>query len=94
MQIICVGDLCCDLIVPFGKMQEALRSGDISKEVTDRLQVTMQCGGSVGNVTRHLGRLNTHPVFITPLKKDSLGEYLRDGEEWRGHELGSAVRKI
>ena len=73
VQIICVGDLCCDLIVPYGKMQEALRSGDISKEVTDKLQVTMQCGGSVGNVARHLGRLKKRPVFITPLKKDGLG---------------------
>ena len=87
VQIICVGDLCCDLIVPYGKMQEALRSGDISKKVTDRLQVTMQCGGSVGNVTRHLGRLNTHPVFITPLKKDSLGEYLSSEMEKNGVDM-------
>ncbi len=91
VQIICVGDLCCDLIVPFGKMQEALRSGDISKEVTDRLQVTMQCGGSVGNVARHLGRLNTHPVFITPLKKDSLGEYLSSEMEKNGVDMSWAA---
>ena len=35
MKIICVGDLCCDLIVPYGKMQDALARGDISKETTD-----------------------------------------------------------
>ena len=87
MHIICVGDLCCDLIVPYGKMQQALRSFDISKEVTDQLQVTMQCGGSVGNVARHLGRLEAHPVFITPLKRDSLGEYLSAEMEKNGVDM-------
>lgn len=87
MHIICVGDLCCDLIVPYGKMQQALRSFDISKEVTDQLQVTMQCGGSVGNVARHLGRLDAHPVFITPLKRDSLGEYLSAEMEKNGVDM-------
>ncbi len=87
MHIICVGDLCCDLIVPYGKMQQALRSFDISKEMTDQLQVTMQCGGSVGNVARHLGRLDAHPVFITPLKRDSLGEYLSAEMEKNGVDM-------
>ena len=87
MHIICVGDLCCDLIVPYGKMQQALRSFDISKEVTDQLQVTMQCGGSVGNVARHLGRLEAHPIFITPLKRDSLGEFLSAEMEKNGVDM-------
>ena len=87
MQIICVGDLCCDLIVPYGKMQEALARGDISKETTDSLQVTMQCGGSVGNVARHLGQLHAGPVFVTPLKKDSLGEYLCSEMEKKGVDM-------
>ena len=86
-QIICVGDLCCDLIVPYGQMQNALTCGDISKETTDRLQVTMQCGGSVGNVARHLGRLQRHPVFITPLKKDALGAYLSSEMEKNGVDM-------
>ncbi len=75
-RIICVGDLCCDLIVPYGKMRQALQAGDISKETTDRLQVAMQCGGSVGNTARHLGALGDNPIFVTPLKMDSLGDYL------------------
>ena len=87
MKIICVGDLCCDLIVPYGKMQDALARGDISKETTDRLQVTMQCGGSVGNVARHLGKLQENPVFITPLKKDNLGEYLSGEMEKAGVDM-------
>ena len=86
-QVICIGDLCCDLIVPYGKMQDALARGDISKEVTDALQVTMQCGGSVGNVARHLGHLGAHPVFVTPLKRDQLGEYLAGEMEKRGVDM-------
>ena len=89
--IICVGDLCCDLIVPYGKMQEALVSGDISKEVTSRLQVRMQCGGSVGNVARHLGRMGAGPVFITPVKKDALGIYLSEQMEKLGVNMHWSV---
>ncbi len=86
-QIICVGDLCCDLIVPYGKMKQALRLGDISKETTDALQVEMQCGGSVGNAARHLGSMQAHPVFVTPLKTDSLGQYLQDQMEAAGVDM-------
>ena len=91
MQIICVGDLCCDLIVPYGRMQEALSRGDISRETTEQLLVRMQCGGSVGNVARHLGRLNAHPVFVTPLKRDSLGEYLSSEMEKMGVNMDWTV---
>ncbi len=86
-QIICVGDLCCDLIVPYGNMQQALRLGDISKETTDRLQVSMQCGGSVGNVARHLGALGDNPIFVTPLKMDSLGSYLFEKMQEAGVDM-------
>ena len=91
MQIICVGDLCCDLIVPYGRMQEALSRGDISRATTEQLLVRMQCGGSVGNVARHLGRLNAHPVFVTPLKRDSLGEYLSSEMEKMGVNMDWTV---
>ena len=87
MQIICVGDLCCDLIVPYGKMQETLARCDISKETTGSLQVTMQCGGSVGNVARHLGLLLADPIFITPLKRDDLGEFLCSEMEKKGVDM-------
>ena len=87
MQIICVGDLCCDLIVPYGKMQEALACGDIRKETAEKLQVRMQCGGSVGNVARHLGRLNAHPVFVTPVCRDPLGDYLTAQMEEAGVDM-------
>ncbi len=86
-QIICAGDLCCDLIVPYGRMQQALRLGDISKETTDQLQVSMRCGGSVGNVARHLGALGDNPIFVTPLKMDSLGLYLSEQMQEAGVDM-------
>ena len=87
MQIICVGDLCCDLIVPYGKMLDALARGDIRKEVTDQMQVRMQCGGSVGNVARHLGQMKAKPVFITPVGQDPLGEFLSSEMEKKGVDM-------
>lgn len=87
MQIICVGDLCCDLIVPYGKMRMALANGNISKELAETLQVSMQCGGSVGNVARHLGRMDANPIFVTPLRRDSLGEYLVSEMEKMGVDM-------
>ena len=80
--MICVGDLCCDLIVPYGGMRSALARGDFSKETADSMLVRMQCGGSVANVARNIGKLSdseSRPRFITPLKLDELGLYL-EGE--------------
>ena len=87
MQIICVGDLCCDLVVPYGRMREALREGAVSKETADSLLIRMQCGGSVGNVARHLGRLGSRPVFLTPLKRDELGTFLAGEMEKAGADM-------
>ena len=76
-RIICVGDLCCDIVVPYGKMKEALSCGDITRRTTESLQAEIRCGGSVGNMVRVLGRLGQHPVFVTPLKEDELGKFLK-----------------
>ena len=91
MRIICVGDLCCDLIVPYGKMRQALSLGDFSKETADALQVSMQCGGSVGNVARHLGALGANPVFVTPLRRDALGNFLAGEMEKKGVDMRYAA---
>ena len=87
MQIICVGDLCCDLVIPYGRMRQALREGAVSKETADSLLIRMQCGGSVGNVARHLGRLGSRPVFLTPLKRDELGTFLAGEMEKAGADM-------
>lgn len=76
--IICVGDLCCDLIVPYGEMKQTLKKKDISKSTVDKMQVRMKCGGSVSNTVRMLGQIGQHPIFVTPLKEDDLGAFLKD----------------
>ncbi|MBQ1312043.1 MAG: carbohydrate kinase family protein [Blautia sp.] len=87
MQIICIGDLCCDLVVPYGKMREILASGDIRKETISKMQVRMQCGGSVGNVAGHLGKMGLRPVFATPVGRDPLGDYLSEEMEKSGVDM-------
>ena len=87
MQIFCIGDLCCDLIIPYGKMKQMLAAGDISKSSASGVQVAMRCGGSVGNTARALGRLSARPVFLTPLSEDELGLWLKKQME----DVGSMI---
>ena len=94
MSVICVGDLCCDLIVPYGGMRAALARGDFSKKTADSMLVRMQCGGSVANVARNIGKLSdpeSRPLFITPLKLDELGLYLEGEMEKAGVDMSGAV---
>ncbi len=91
MSIICVGDLCCDLIVPYGKMKEALAAGDFSSGSASSMLVKMQCGGSVGNTVRALGSLGAKPLFVTPLKEDDLGLFLKSEMEKSGADMRFAT---
>lgn len=60
-EIICIGDLCADLLVPFDP----------------REKIQYRCGGSVGNTVQVLGKMNQKPVFITPVGNDQNGGYLK-----------------
>ena len=91
MQIFCIGDLCCDLIIPYGKMKQMLAAGDISKSSASGVQVAMRCGGSVGNTARALGRLSARPVFLTPLREDELGLWLKKQMEDAGVDMSLTV---
>jgi sugar/nucleoside kinase (ribokinase family) len=91
MRIFCIGDLCCDLIIPYGKMKQMLAADDISKSSASGVQVSMRCGGSVGNTARALGRLSAHPVFLTPLKEDELGCWLKKQMEDAGVDMSLTV---
>ena len=91
MHIICLGDLCCDLIVPYGKMQKILASPDLSGEKAGMMNVSMQCGGSVANVARTLGKLGDRPIMVTPVGGDDLGQYLRSEMEKAGVDMDYAV---
>ena len=91
MRIFCIGDLCCDLIIPYGKMKQMLAAGDISKSSASGVQVAMRCGGSVGNTARALGRLSARPVFLTPLREDELGLWLKKQMEDAGVDMSLTV---
>ena len=91
MQIFCIGDLCCDLIIPYGKMKQMLAAGDISKSSASGVQVAMRCGGSVGNTARALGHLSARPVFLTPLREDELGLWLKKQMEDAGVDMSLTV---
>lgn len=60
-EIICIGDLCADLLVPFDPREE----------------IRYRCGGSVGNTVQVLGKMNQRPVFITPVGNDQNGRCLK-----------------
>lgn len=59
--IICIGDLCADLLIPYGARKE----------------IEYRCAGSVGNTAQVLGRMNQKPIFIAPIGNDQNGSFLR-----------------
>ena len=74
-RIVCIGDLCADLIIPYGEAKKnisAIKEGNIKSQ-----SVTLRSGGTVGNTSMVLGKLGADPVFITDLCEDSLGKFLR-----------------
>lgn len=84
-RIICIGDLCADLIIPYGEYKayiSALKEGDIKSR-----DVELRSGGTVGNTCRVLGRLGSKPYFITDLCEDSLGRFLRGEMEKDGVDM-------
>ena len=84
-KIICVGDLCADLIIPYGEAKSnisAIKEGEIKSQ-----SVELRSGGTVGNTCRVLGRLGSKPFFITDLCDDSLGRFLRTEMEKDGVDM-------
>ena len=55
MDILCVGDLNGDLIVPYGKALKQSKG-------EDPVQVSFRVGGTVSNTVQFLGRLGTIPI--------------------------------
>lgn len=84
-KIICVGDLCADLIIPYGEAKSnisAIKEGEIKSQ-----SVELRSGGTVGNTCRVLGRLGSKPFFVTDLCDDSLGRFLRTEMEKDGVDM-------
>ena len=87
-RIVCIGDLCADLIIPYGEAKKnisAIKEGNIKSQ-----SVTLRSGGTVGNTSMVLGKLGADPVFITDLCEDSLGKFLRAEMEACGVDMSYA----
>ncbi len=76
MRILCVGDLCGDLIVPYGETRlniEKIRTGEVKSA-----SVEFRYGGTAGNTAAVLGKMKDHPYFITDLCEDRIGTFLKN----------------
>ncbi len=71
MEILCVGDLNGDLIVPYGKALKQVKG-------EDPVRVSFRVGGSVSNTAQYLGYLGDTPHFVGDLCCDSIGRSLQD----------------
>ena len=84
-RIVCIGDLCADLIIPYGAVKKSIsdiKNGDIKSQ-----SVELRSGGTIGNASIVLGRLGAKPVFITDLCGDSLGLFLKAEMEKNGVDM-------
>lgn len=71
MEILCVGDLNGDLIVPYGKALKQVKG-------EDPVRVSFRVGGSVSNTVQYLGYLGDRPHFVGDLCSDSIGRSLQE----------------
>lgn len=79
--IICVGDLCADLIIPYGKTKESLEKLKEDPRNLGEQKVIFRSGGSVGNTAKVLGKLDQNPIFVTKVGNDNTGFFLKDEME-------------
>ena len=85
MEICCIGDLCADLLLPYGETKKHLRN--LKQGNVDYSEVLFQQGGTCGNTSTVLGKLNAHPYFVTDLCTDPIGSYLKKSMEENGVDL-------
>ena len=71
MEILCIGDLNGDLIVPYGKALKQTKG-------EDPVVVSFRVGGSVSNTAQYLGYLGDRPHFVGDLCGDSIGRACRE----------------
>lgn len=84
-RILCIGDLCADLIIPYGEAKRNLAL--IRQGIIGSSQVELRSGGTAGNTAAVLGKLGEHPVFVTDLCRDQLGMFLRGEMERYGVDM-------
>ena len=80
LPVLCYGDICADLLIPYGAALSAL-SGPVDP---DRLSVRFSHGGSVANTAVTLARLDTPTLFLGTAGADAFGRTLKEGLEQEG----------
>jgi len=79
--IICVGDLCADLIIPYGEAKNTIDNIKQDPTNINEQKVSFRSGGSVGNTAKVLGKLKQNPIFITNVGNDRVGQFLKQEME-------------
>ena len=74
MELCCIGDLCADLLLPYGEVKQHLKN--LKTGSVDYSEVLFQYGGTVGNTCAVLSKLGSHPHFVSDLCTDAIGQFL------------------
>ena len=74
MELCCIGDLCADLLLPYGEVKQHLRR--LKSGSVDYSEVIFQYGGTVGNTCAVLGKLGARPHLVSDLCRDRIGKFL------------------
>ena len=77
-----IGDLCADLLLPYGETKQNLRR--LKQGIVETSEVVFRQGGTCGNTSVILGRLGEHPHFVTELCSDRIGQFLKQEMEDNG----------
>lgn len=78
--VLCYGDVCADLLIPYGRALSAQR-GPVDP---DELTVRFSHGGSVANTAVTLARLGAPALFLGTAGQDAFGRELKAGLEREG----------
>ena len=80
LPVLCYGDICADLLIPYGQALSALTS----PVDPDALTVRFSHGGSVANTAVTLARLGAPALFLGTAGQDAFGKALKAGLEAEG----------
>ena len=75
LPVLCFGDICADLLIPYG---QALAAAHTAVD-PDGLTVRFSHGGSVANTAVTLARLGAPVLFLGTAGQDAFGRALKDG---------------
>ena len=80
LPVLCYGDICADLLIPYGQALAA-RNAPVDPEA---LTVRFSHGGSVANTAVTLARLGAPALFLGTAGQDAFGRALKAGLEQEG----------